>query len=231
MKFKRLFIGALAIILFSGLTSCMNSSDPETVVQAEVFITVKPGSEGNTLYALSIQAIVHFAKESLVSVVVTKPDGDELILKPEANQWYCLYDSPFSGTKPLEGTYFIVFNLTNTTFPAQQYTLSGNVIFPPDVTSCTVSGFSSVNLEWTGIDNATFYEVFMYDSNDKQIFVSSTPTSRIGGTATSYIINPSAGTWSGSINDGRYVEVVAYYLQSGFMQARSLSGRIDVPWE
>jgi len=218
------------LVLSVSFISC-NNNDTTPEGYGDVYVVSKiktTGETSNVAYGLFIQASGLYG--TLSSVTVTN-GTKSYTLQEDSNTGFFYYESDYSTSLPTKGTYTFNYLFSSGEINTSSNVLTENVLEPANITNCAFSN-NEINLKWDAVEDADAIYVQLKKADGTLIF-SSVTNSYLLGTATSYDISTSTGTWASDydmVNGTTYtVEVIALMAdQSNSVQAMSIASQTVV---
>ena len=163
--------GLLAILF---LVSCGNKDTERTGFGDAVIVVGSRG--GTTVFGLNLHAFSTDKITSVIAYATDKPAETYTLVPWENLSTDFVYETPsakFNATIPVTGEYRFKVNFTNGDTLTYTNKLTSVVVMPPQISKCSFrTAEKLIDLEWNAVENASFYNLKMYDSQGQIVFIS-----------------------------------------------------------
>ncbi len=169
--FQLLIPGFLAAAF---LVSCKGKNAEKTGFGDAVIVARSSG--GKTMFGLNLHAFSTDKMTSVTAYAASLP-ADAYTLTPWENlSTEYLYETSsdlFTTTIPVTGEYRFRVNFAGGDTITYTDKLTTEVVLPPQIIRCSFRPAEKLlDLEWSQVDNASFYNMKLYDSEEKILFIS-----------------------------------------------------------
>jgi hypothetical protein len=215
---KRLKYILVAIVTGAVVLTGCSGDNSEQEAFGDASVVVKRTGSTN-IYGLNLHAFNTTKMSSATAYLKSKPTI-AYTLEPYQNLLtdYIFETAPnsFTTTIPAAGDYIFKVKFFNGDTVTYTNTLAGDIVLPPELVKCSFNTtLKLVETEWKQVDNASFYNVKLYDSKGLALFVSPLFVS----SRTSYSFGLNAQGWQtsnlASINTQLTLTISSYLVESG----------------
>ena len=214
---KRLLFFLFPVLVISLFLISCNEDDQEHTGFCDAMIIVRTVGP-QTLYGLNLHL---FSLNPVSSVTATAKEQPSATFELSAFQNLStefMYETPvnlFSSGLPQTGDYYFKVKFSNGDTLTYTDNLSKETVLPPGIVKCNFKpAEKEIELEWSKVENASFYNIKLFDSKGVAVFVSPLFVTSY----TSYTFGTGTQGWQVTKypenNSVMTVEVTSYLLES-----------------